>query len=64
ALVSTLREVLSCRNGREAAERLFIHYNTLKYRLEQIRDLLGEEWDNPDFHAGLVVAIQLQKLRD
>lgn len=64
ALVSTLGEVLSCRNGREAAERLFIHYNTLKYRLEQIRDLLGEEWDNPDFHAGLVVAIQLQKLRD
>ncbi len=64
ALVETLRQVLGTGNGSEASRRLFIHYNTLKYRLEQIRDLIGDNWDTPESRISLLLALQLEKLRD
>jgi PucR family transcriptional regulator, purine catabolism regulatory protein len=42
SLVHTLEVFLRCeRNRVRAAEELFIHYNTLRYRLTQIDDLTG-----------------------
>jgi purine catabolism regulator len=42
ALVHTLEVFLRCeRNRVRAAEELFIHYNTLRYRLGQIEKLTG-----------------------
>jgi purine catabolism regulator len=42
ALVHTLEVFLRCeRNRVKAAEELFVHYNTLRYRLAQIDDLTG-----------------------
>jgi len=42
SLVHTLEVFLRCeRNRVKAAEELFIHYNTLRYRLGQIDDLTG-----------------------
>ena len=39
-LVKTLRAFLECNgNLTETSDRLFIHRNTLKYRLERIRDI-------------------------
>jgi len=43
-LVSTLETVLACRgNIEQAATRLHIHRNTVRYRLERIRRLLGRD---------------------
>lgn len=63
-LIATLAAVLTTSNRVEAAERLFIHYNTLKYRMEQIRRLLGADWDSPPRRTALVLAVELYKLRD
>ena len=42
ALLATLRAFLQAEcSQRAAAERLFIHHKTLRYRLEQIRSLTG-----------------------
>jgi purine catabolism regulator len=42
ALVRTLEAFLACeRNRVKAAEELFVHYNTLRYRLGQIDKLTG-----------------------
>lgn len=47
ALVPTLREYLACnRMATETAERLFIHRNTLRYRLRQISELLDIDIDS------------------
>jgi len=41
-LVATLDAILSCGGSvSEAARRLYIHRNTLRYRLEKIREILG-----------------------
>lgn len=63
-LVTTLGAVLTTSNRVEAAEHLYIHYNTLKYRMEQIRRLLGSDWQTPARRTALVLAVELYKLRD
>jgi purine catabolism regulator len=40
-LLSTLAIWLETRNMAEAARRLFVHYNTLKNRIERIEEILG-----------------------
>ena len=46
-LLETLRQYLYC-NGNlvKTSQALFIHRNTLLYRLNQIRDLLGKDIDD------------------
>ena len=46
-LLETLRQYLYC-NGNlvKTSQALFIHRNTLLYRLNQIRDLLGRDIDD------------------
>lgn len=63
-LTATLRVILGSTNRVEAASRLYIHYNTLKYRVEQIRKLLGEDWETPERRTALVLALELHQLRD
>lgn len=62
-LVETLREVLGASNRVDASKRLFIHYNTLKYRLDQIRYLVGDDWDTPTRKTELLLALELHRLR-
>ena len=40
-LVQTLEAVLACESAAEAARQLYIHRNTLRHRLEKIKDILG-----------------------
>ncbi|MGB9919340.1 MAG: GAF domain-containing protein [Moorellales bacterium] len=42
-----------------AAEALFCHPNTIRYRLERIRDLLGAEIDQADRRLNLEVALRV-----
>ncbi len=46
-------------NVTQASRRLFIHYNTLRYRLDCIEDLLGYSLKNPQNRITIEVAIRL-----
>lgn len=61
-LLQTLEVYLeeNCRL-KQAAEKLFIHTNTLKYRLNQISELTEISFD--DFHANCQLYIDLQILK-
>lgn len=61
-LIETLFQVLGTGNNTKAAKNLFIHYNTLKYRMEQIKELIGEDWENPRTRMRLLLALQIYLL--
>jgi DNA-binding PucR family transcriptional regulator len=57
-LVETLRLWLLCRGRRDAvAEALFVHPQTVRYRVAQLRELFGEALDDPLRVAELVIAL-------
>ena len=57
-LEETLRLWLLHRGTREAvAEALFVHPQTVRYRVGQLRDLFGDSLDDPDTVRDLVVAL-------
>jgi purine catabolism regulator len=59
-LVKTLRVFLEHnQNLARTAKALFIHYNTLRYRLERIREMLGEPLEQPQQRLSIEVALQL-----
>ena len=62
-LVKTLRVFLEQnQNSARAARALHIHYNTLRYRLEQIKELLGGVLAHPQERLVLEVALQIAAL--
>jgi len=62
-LMRTLRAYLAQgRKMAQAAAELGVHYNTLRYRLKKIRELLGEGWDDPQRRLALELALHLQPL--
>lgn len=64
-LLETLEVYLECQgNIVEAAERMFLHRNTLRYRLERIKKLLGRGWENPDYRFALWMALKARNLLD
>lgn len=63
SLLQTLRTYfLSNCNVKETAERLFIHYNTVNYRIERIRNELGFHLDDPETRLQLQIAVKLDGL--
>ena len=57
-LEETLRLWLLHRGRREAvAEALFVHQQTVRYRVGQLRDLFGDGLDDPEVVRDLVVAL-------
>ncbi len=64
ALAATLDAWLTSHgNGAEAAERLAVHRNTLKYRLTKIEELLGKSLNNPDVRLTLQLALKIWRVR-
>jgi purine catabolism regulator len=62
-LVSTLKAfVQSNFNCHQTAQRLFIHLNTLKYRLQRIRDVSGLDLDDPEERLNICIAIKILDL--
>jgi PucR family transcriptional regulator, purine catabolism regulatory protein len=49
-------------NTTQTAERLFIHRNTLLYRLERIQELIGQDLEQPDTRLALHLALKLWQL--
>jgi len=64
-LLDTLRVFLECnQNHAEAARLLGIHYNSLRYRLKRIRELIGDIFKEPAKRLAIEVALHLYPLLD
>lgn len=62
-LLLTLETFLASRNAARAARQLFVHYNTLKNRLERIEEILGPCLDDAERCLNLALALRLRRLR-
>lgn len=61
-LCHTLELFLGTGNAADAARRLFIHYNTMKHRMNRITELLDFDLTEPRVRLKLAFALQVQKL--
>src|SRR5467141_1735052 len=62
ALVATLRAYLETGEQQQAAQRLRVHPNTLRYRLDRIREISGVDLEDPETRLNLAVALRVQAL--
>jgi hypothetical protein len=62
ALVATLRAYLETGEQQQAAQRLRVHPNTLRYRLDRIREITGLDLEDPETRLNLSVALRVQSL--
>lgn len=62
ALVHTLRAWLDCGSPGRAATALHVHVNTVYYRLERLREILGDDFDEPRRALDLRVALLAHRL--
>jgi len=59
-LAPTLRTYLEQnQNSARTAKLLYIHYNTLRYRLDRAREILGDFLENPQQRLEIELALQL-----
>lgn len=59
-LVETLRKYFECRsNLKRVSEVMFTHYNTVIYRMQRIKDIIGKDLDDPDVRLNLQIAIKV-----
>jgi purine catabolism regulator len=64
---SGLRETLEAffaanRNLARTARALYVHYNTVKYRLERLEELVGAFVDDPERSCNLELALRVRRL--
>jgi purine catabolism regulator len=62
SLVPTLRAYLESGEQQHAALKLRIHPNTLRYRLDRIREISGVDLEDPETRLNLSVALRVQAL--
>ncbi|HEY1419503.1 MAG TPA: PucR family transcriptional regulator ligand-binding domain-containing protein [Candidatus Dormibacteraeota bacterium] len=62
SLVPTLRAFLETGEQQHAAQKLRIHPNTLRYRLDRIREISGVDLEDPETRLNLAVALRVQAL--
>jgi PucR family transcriptional regulator, purine catabolism regulatory protein len=62
SLMETLQAYLETGEQRLAARRLKVHPNTLRYRLDRIREITGAELENPETRLNLTVALRVHSL--
>lgn len=62
-LVETLKKYFECRsNLKRVSEVMFTHYNTVIYRMQRIKDIIGRDLDDPDVRLNLQIAIKVLDL--
>jgi purine catabolism regulator len=61
-LVATLRAYLETGEQQHAAQKLRVHPNTLRYRLDRIREIGGVDLEDPETRLNLAVALRVQAL--
>ena len=64
SLVQTIDAYFNYRgNISQTSERLFVHRNTLLYRLERIQEVTGQNLENPDERLALHLALKFWQLQ-
>ncbi len=64
-LIETIRQyILSNCNNQKAADNLFIHLNTLKYRLQKIQSIAGIDLNDPETRLNLQLALKALEIKD
>lgn len=64
-LIDTLDEILRCNfNLKEAAKKLFIHYNTIRYRVSKIEEIAKVDINSTVDRLNLQLASQILKIQD
>lgn len=64
-LLSTLHAWVVCQGRRELiAEKLFVHPQTVRYRMTQLRELFGESLDDPRRWRDITVAVAVAETVD
>jgi len=64
-LLKTLKTYFECScNVKETAERMFLHYNTVTYRLDRIKNELGIPLDQAESRLQLQLAIKLHEIKE
>ena len=58
-LVTAKEYVISGFDLNEAAEKLFCHKNTVRYRIRRIHELLGETLDEENFRESLALSVRV-----
>lgn len=62
-LVETLKKYFECRsNLKRVSEVMFTHYNTVIYRMQRIRDIIGKDLDDPDIRLNLQISLKVLEL--
>ncbi len=61
-LCGTLEMFLGARSAADAAQQLFIHYNTMKHRMSRIAELLPGDLHDPTIRLAAAFALQARKL--
>ena len=61
-LIPTLKAYLEAGEQQAAARRLRVHPNTLRYRLDRIREISGVDLEDPETRLNLAVALRVQAL--
>ena len=49
-------------NGLNDARALYVHYNTLRHRLERIEQILGPVLDDPEQRLNLALALRVARM--
>lgn len=63
SLLTTLTVWLDCNgNLAKAARKLHLHYNTLLYRMQRIKEILGTRLDNAEERLILQIALRIKRL--
>ncbi len=63
-MLATLRAFLDHRGNAPAmAEALHLHPQTVRYRLRKLRDIFGDDLDDPDARFELEAALRAQTLK-
>ena len=64
-LLDTLRVYLRCgRSKAETAKKLFVHVNTMKYRIAQIQEITGLDLGDDETALELLLAFKMFEYRD
>jgi purine catabolism regulator len=62
-LLDTLQAYFDCQGSvMEAAAKLYIHRNTLRYRLDKVKEILGRDLDSPEERFSIALALKVRRL--
>lgn len=62
-LIKTLKTYFECDgNMKKISEKMYMHYNTIIYRVQQIKDITGLDLENGDSRLNLEIALKAMEL--